>query len=354
MKVALLGLPQSGKSTIFSALTGRPAPLPGTVGTSQAIVNVPDDRIDWLTALYQPKKTTYATVECLDLPGISFVDEKDRAASRKLLAQTKTADMVVLVVRAFANPAVPAYKDAVDPVRDLAELTYELMMMDLEIITNRIGRLAENIKKNAKSRAQDEVELVLQKRLSDAIEAGRPLRAVTMDEAERKMVASLSFMTLRPFAVVVNVDEADRNKTFPFDLPPAIPVFALSGVLELELSQLDPESRAAFLTDLGITEPLSRKFLTGCYAALGLISFLTCGPDEVRAWPIRNGISAFEASGKVHSDIQRGFIRAETMAFAVLKELGDEKAVRAAGKARLEGKEYVVQDGDIMDFRFNI
>jgi hypothetical protein len=262
--------------------------------------------------------------------------------------------MVVLVVRAFAHPAVPVYKDAVDPARDLAELTYELMMTDLELITNRIGRLEENIRKNAKTRAQDEVELAVQRRLAASLEAGNPLRTVALSEAEQKLLASLNFLTLRPVAVVVNADEADRAKAFRFDLPAAIPVFTLCAPLELELAQLDPESRAAFLADLGITVPLVNKFIAGCYDALGLISFLTCGEDEVRAWPIRRGISAWEAAGKVHSDIQRGFIRAETMGFAVLRELGDEKAVRAAGKVRLEGKEYVVQDGDIMDFRFNV
>jgi GTP-binding protein YchF len=354
LKVALLGLMQSGKSSILSAISGKAMPQVGSTAIEEAMVPVPDERINWLTELYKPKKTTLATIDSLDLPGLSFTDEHGRAAARRLINQIRNVDMLVLVVRAFDNPSVPPYRNSIDPVRDVSELKTELLLADLELVTTRIERLEKEITKPTKTQARDKVELTLQKKLQEAIESERPISTAVETEAEKEMIKSLAFLTQKPMAIAVNVSEGDLSKQFKFDIDSSIPVITLCATLEKELSLLDPASRKEFMADLGISEPAAKKFVNNCYSALGLISFLTSGPDEVRAWPIKQGTTALDAAGKIHSDIKRGFIRAETIAFEDLKSLGDEKAVKAAGKMRLEGKTYVVKDGDIINFRFNV
>lgn len=356
MKTALLGLVQSGKSTIFSAISGKAIPPMGLGAIEEAIVPVPDERLVWLEGLYKPRKMVRATIDALDLPGFDFTNEHGRAAARRLIGQIRTVDMLVLVVRAFENPSVPAYRNRVDPKADLAELQTELLLSDLELVTVRVEKLEKQVHKPTKTQAQDKVELALHKRFGEAIEAGKPISSAIHTEEELAIIKSLGFLTLKPVAVVVNVGENDLDRTFDLGevMGGTVPVVTMCAKLEHELAQLDEESRAAFKADLGITESAAEKFVKICYSALGLISFLTVSPEEVRAWPIRKGTVAWDAAGKVHSDIKRGFIRAETMAYEELRQLGDEKAMKAAGKMRLEGKEYVVKDGDIINFRFNV
>ncbi len=356
MKVALLGLLQSGKSTILSAVSGKKIPPIGSTAIEEAIVPVPDERIVWLKDYYKPKKTAYATVDCLDLPGFNFTDDHGRAAARRLINQIRTVELLVLVVRSFENPAVPAYRNKVNPAGDLAELKTEMLLADLELVATRIERLEKQVHKPTKTQSQDKVELALQIKLQDAIESEKPISSAIETEAELKMIKSLGFLTLRPIVVAVNVSEDQLGKKIDFsgEIDSSVPVITICAKLEHELAQLDDESRAEFMADLDITESAASKFVESCYSALGLISFLTVGSDEVRAWPIKQGTIAHVAAGKVHSDIQRGFIRAETFTFDDLKELGSEKALKAAGKIRLEGKDYIVQDGDIINFRFNV
>ncbi len=356
MQVALLGLTQSGKSTIFTAISGKQIPPGGAMGIEEAIVSVPDERLDWLTKLYKPKKTVRATVDVLDVPGFDFTSDHGRTAARRLIGQIRTVDMLVFVIRAFESSSVPAYRDSVDPKRDLAELRTEVLLADLELVTTRIEKLEKQVMKPTKTQAHDKAELVLQKKLQEAIESEKPISSVVETEEERAMIKSLGFLTLKPIGVVVNVGEndLDRKTDLGGAVDESVPVVTLSAKIEQELAQLDAESRKAFMSDLGIQESAAGKFVRICYAATGLISFLTVGEDEVRAWPIKKSTIAVDAAGKVHSDIKRGFIRAETMAYDELKTLGDEKAVKAAGKMRLEGKEYVVKDGDIINFRFNV
>jgi GTP-binding protein YchF len=356
LKVALLGLLQSGKSTILSAVSGKKIPPIGSTAIEEAIVPVPDDRLGWLTDYYKPKKTVYATVDCLDLPGFNFTDDHGRAAARRLINQIRTVELLVLVVRSFENPAVPAYRNKVNPAGDLAELKTEMLLADLELVATRIERLEKQVHKPTKTQSQDKVELALQKKLQEAIESEKPISSEIETEAEFKMIKSLGFLTLRPIVVAVNVSEDQLDKKFDFsgEIDSSVPVIAMCAKLEHELTQLDDESRAEFMADMGIAESAASKFVESCYSALGLISFLTVGSDEVRAWPIKQGTIAHDAAGKVHSDIQRGFIRAETFAFDDLKEVGSEKALKAAGKIRLEGKDYIVKDGDIINFRFNV
>jgi GTP-binding protein YchF len=356
LKVALLGLLQSGKSTILAGLSGKAIPPIGSTTIEEAIVPVPDERLDRLEELYKAKKKVYATIDCLDVPGFNFADEHGRAAARRLINQIRTVDLLVLVIRAFENPSVPPYRNSVNPVRDLQEFKTELLLTDLELVTTRVERLEKQLNKPTKTQAQDKTELTLQKKLQETIEAEKPISSGVETEAELEMIKSFGFLTLKPMVVAANVSEKRLDKEFNFgnQLDDSVPVVEICAELEYELSQLDAESRAEFIADLAVTESAISKFVNSCYSALGLISFLTAAPNEVRAWPVRKGITALEAAGKVHSDMKRGFIRAETMSFADLKELGSEKAVKAAGKIRLEGKDYIVQDGDIINFRFNV
>lgn len=356
MKVALIGLQQSGKSTILSAISGKePAPM-GSAEIHEFIVPVPDQRLDWLAGLYKPQKIVHGTVDCLDLPGLSFIDEHGRAAARKLFGNVRTVDLFVVVVRAFENESVAKYRDRIDPAKDLEELRTEFLLADLELVTTRIEKLEKQVHKPTKTQAQDKAEYELQLKLQKAIEAEQPISSAVKTDQEKEIIKSLGFLTLKPMMVVVNIGEDQLDK--PFDLSkiadPGADVIPLCARIESELAGLDAESRKEFMADMGLKESAAAKFVQSCYKTLGLISFLTVGEDEVRAWPITAGTSAHDAAGKVHSDIKRGFIRAETMAYNDLKTLGDEKAVKAAGKMRLEGKTYIVQDGDIINFRFNV
>jgi GTP-binding protein YchF len=355
VKVALVGMMQSGKSTILSAISGKEMPAAATGQIWEAVVPVPDERLDWLTVLYKPKKTVHATINCLDLPGFSFTDEHGRTAARKLVNQVRTADTLVLVVRAFEDPSVAAYRDRVDARAELKELLDEILWADLEAITNRVEKLEVQVNKPTKTQAKDKAELELQKKLLSAIEAGTPLRTVIEGE-DVEIIRSFGFLTLKPMIVLVNAGEGEAEKVWDFKgiVHESVPVVGMCAKLEKELSQLDSASRAEFMKDMGLKESGAKKFIAGCYEALGLISFLTSGEDEVRAWPIPKDTTALDAAGKIHSDIKRGFIRAETVAYEDIHRLGDEKAVKAAGRMRLEGKGYVVQDGDIINFRFNV
>ena len=361
MKVVLLGLLQSGKSTILAGLSGKAIPPVGSTKIEEAVVPVPDVRLDWLTNYYKPKKTTYATIDCLDLPGFNFTDEHGRAAARRLINQIRTSDLLVLVVRAFENPAVPPYRENIDPARDLMELRTELLLTDLELVTTRIEKLEKQLHKPTKAQAHDKAELELQKKLQEAIESEKPISTVIETDEQLETIKSLGFLTLKPMVVVVNIGENQTQNLsvvggFDFTdvISSSVPVITICAELEYELAQLDADSRREFMADLGITEPEAGKFVSSCYSAMGLISFLTAVSDELRAWPIKQGTVALDAAGKVHTDIKRGFIKAEIFSFDDLKKLGSEKAVKAAGRIRLEGKGYVVQDGDIINFRFNV
>ncbi len=356
MKVALLGLMQSGKSTIFCAVSGKEIPPPGSTAIQEAIVPVPDERLNWLAEYYKPKKTTHATIDCLDLPGFNFADEHGRAAARRLIDQVRTVDALVLVVRAFEEPAIPPYRNSVNPARDLDELKTELLLSDLELVATRIEKLEKQVTRPTKTQAQDKAELALHKKLQETIEAEKPISSGIETEQELEIIKSFGFLTLKPIVVAVNIGEDQPVESFDFGgaLEENVPVITICAKLEYELAQLDQQSRQEFMKDLGITESAVSKFVNSCHSALGLISFFTSVSGELRAWPIRNGVIAVDAAGKIHTDIKRGFIRAETFAFQDLKQLGNEKQLKAAGKIKLEGKDYVVQDGDVIHFRFNV
>jgi GTP-binding protein YchF len=260
--------------------------------------------------------------------------------------------MLVLVIRAFESSTVPAYNGKVDPQRDLLELKTEILLSDLELVANRVEKLEKEIKKPSKRQGQDKAELDLMLKFQAALEEEKPMSTVVQSEEELELIRSFGFLTLKPMMAVINIGEKQIGQDIKLDTD--MQTISLSAEIECELSQLDADSRVEFMKDLGITESAALKFVESCYSTLGLISFLTSGPDECRAWTIKKGTTAVDAAGKIHSDIKRGFIRAETISYADINALGDEKAVKAAGKARLEGKNYIVQDGDIINFRFNV
>ena len=355
MKVALIGMMQSGKSTIMSAISGRPAAMSGAIDIAEVVVPVPDERVDWLTGLYQPKKTVNATVDCLDLPGLCFTDDNTRTAARRLFGNLRTVDMLVIVVRGFESDSVPAYGGSINPARDLNDLKMEFLLADLEMVTTRIERLEKAVHKPTKTQAKDKAELALQLKLQEGLESEKPISELISNDNELELVRSLGFLTMKPMMVVVNIGEDQIGETVELGASAeGLQVVTMSAEIEAEIAQLDEDSRDEFMADMGLDEPAANKFVESCYATLGLISFLTVGKDEVRAWPIRKETTALDAAGKIHSDIKRGFIRAETISYDDLKEFGSEKEVKAAGKSRLEGKAYIVQDGDIINFRFNV
>jgi GTP-binding protein YchF len=347
---------QSGKSTIMSAISGKAMPPIGSINIEEVVVPVPDERLDWLTDLYKPKKTIRGTVDCLDLPALSFTDESGRSAARRLFGKVRTVDMFVIVVRAFEDSAIPPYGGSVNLVRDINDLKTEFLLADLELVMTRIERLEKQIHKPTKTQAKDKAELALQIKLQAALEEEKPISSVIEHDVDMELIKSLGFLTLKPMMVVVNIGEDQIGEEIDLSAvaDESTEIITMCAKIESEIAELDDESKAEFMSDMGIDEPATIKFVQSCYKTLGLISFLTVGPDEVRAWPIRGGISALDAAGKIHSDIQRGFIRAETIAYEDLKINGSEKECKAAGKTRLEGKTYIIQDGDIINFRFNV
>ncbi len=345
MKVGLAGFPGAGKSTVFAALTGLP-PAAGERRPQIGTIKVPDPRVDHLAAIYRPRKTTYAEVTFVDFPPAR--DPKRRTVlDAEAVAALRDADALVEVVRGFADAAgTPAR-----PLEDIEAFETELALADLAQVERRLERLRKE--------KGHEREQALFERLREALEAGRALRTLGLAPEEQAALAGFAFLSLRPLLIVLNV--AEEAAAAP--LPQAVAAraaaagaqaLALSARVEAEVAQLDPADRPAFLADLGLAESARDRFIRASYALLDLISFLTAGEDECRAWPIRRGTVARKAAGRIHSDIERGFIRAEVIAYEDFVRLGSEAKCREAGKLRLEGKDYVIQDGDIVHFRFAV
>jgi len=354
MKFALIGPPQSGKSTLFAAITGRKVDPAQAMQEQLASVLVPDARLDYLASLYSPKKYTPTHLDFLDIPGVSLADAAGQAAFRRSMASVRKCDGIVMVVRSFASDSVMEYRNRIDPKADLDELHAELIFADLEQVTNRIEKLEKAVLKPTKTRDAEIRELAMMKRVMHALEKEAPVSSEITNDEEKQIAAGFGFLTLKPVIVVVNVGDADMLKPPPFEHSHSRATIALCAEIEAEIAQLEAADRLAFLADLGLKEPAGIRLIQTAYNAVGLISFLTCGPDEVRAWTIHKGDTAVEAAAKIHSDIARGFIRAETVAFDDIKTHTDMKGAKSANKVRLEAKAYVVKDGDIINFRFNV
>jgi GTP-binding protein YchF len=338
MRIGLVGFKGSGKTTVFNALTGLAAEVGGYASkVNLGVIKVPDARIDALSKLCQPKKTTYAEVVFADVPGFERGGLDSTA-----IGHLRDLDAFAFVVAAFGEHAGTATKQ-------MRDLEAELVLADLAVVEKRLERL-----KKEKGRP-GEKEL-LEKILAD-LSAEKPLRAIELSADDDKALSSFGFVSRRPILYVLNVDDASAARPAPDDVVKAAggaPVFVLSGNAEMEIAQLAAEDQAAFLQDLGLSEPARARFIRASYALLDLISMFTAGDDEVKAWTIHRGDHARKAAGKIHSDIERGFIRAEVIRYEDYVSYGTEAKCREAGKLRLEGKEYVVQDGDVVHFRFNV
>jgi GTP-binding protein YchF len=369
MKLAIIGLSNSGKTTVFNALARQNLETtiyPTVSGEPHfGAVKVPDVRIGRLAEIYRPKKITYAAVEYIDYIGLTKGDVQQ---NRKVFDLIKDADAIVHVVRAFDDESVSHPMNDVNPLRDVETLELELIFGDLEFVEKRLARMEESQRKGKK---QDEKERGLLLKCREALESEIPLRDVTFNEEEEKSMRPLQFISTKPEVVVLNVGEGDLNsekvkgmeasvnsffegKRKDSSLPAGTSVLPLCGKIEMEIAQLSPEEAKAFLDDLGIEEPALNRLIHVSYDLLGLISFLTVGEDEVRAWTITRGTNAQKAAGKVHSDIERGFIRAEVAGYEDFITSGSMHAAREKGLLRLEGKTYEVRDGDIINFRFNV
>ena len=348
MHAAIIGLPQSGKGTVFAAVTGKTVDPFAPPEPRRALAHVPDPRLAFLAQLCNPKKVTEETMEFLDVPGFSLDTQKGRDDWRRMLPTVRQADLLVVVVRAFESETVPPYRNRIDPPADFAEVWDELIFADLETVTNRTEKIEAALKKPSKSHEAEKHELALLTRCREALEAGAPLSAVITSEEDRKLVRSFAFLTELPIVCVLNVSDDQVASAAPLELEHVSASLVLSAEIEAEIRTLDEEDRVAFLADLGLKEPARARLIHACYQAGGLISFLTMGSPEVRAWSIPKGSTAVEAAGRIHTDFAHGFIRAETVAFDELVAHGDMKNAKAAGKVRKEGKTYVVQDGDVM------
>lgn len=318
-----------------------------------AVVKVPDERLMWLSEQYHPKKTTPAELELLDLPGFDLSDDAGRSRAKAHWPAMRQSDGLALVVRLFEDPAAPAYRGRIDPAADVEELLAELLFADLEQVTTRVKKLEVSVKKPTPKRDEQLRELELMRRLQDALENEKPISDAVANDAEAKLIRSFGFLSQKPTLVVVNCGENDVSDA---DAEPIAgqPTLKLSAQIEEEIAELPAGDRGEFLADLGLSVSAGDRLIRACYARMNLISFLTVGEDECRAWTIPAGTEAVEAAGKIHSDIARGFIRAETVAYDHFHSAGDMKAAKAAGHVRLEGKTYLVQDGDIINFRFNV
>ncbi len=346
MKIGLVGFAGSGKTTVFNAMTGLDVPVGYGGEVRLGTVRVPDERIDRLSAIFTPKKTTYAEVTFCDVPGEHGAERK--GLSTRALATIREQEALALVLRDFENPAV---EGDVNPLGDLNAFSDECILADLAIVE---GLLARAQKENLPQADRDRFE-----RMRVVLEDGRPLRTLSAEELDRDFLRGYQLLTDRPMLVVVNRDEDRTAEPPPNDLAARIEELGAAGLVlsasvEGEIAALDADDQAAFLHDLGLTESALARFIRSAYGLLDLISFFTVGEDEVRAWTITRGMTARKAAGKIHSDLERGFIRAEVMPYDVFVEYGSEQAVKAAGLFQIEGKEYIVADGDIMNIRFNV
>jgi ribosome-binding ATPase len=352
MKLGIIGLPQSGKTTIFNALTHGNTPTTASAGRIEvhtAVVDVPDPRVDKLSAMFKPKKTIFAKVTYADIAGLEGGAAKT-GISGQLLNQLAQMDGFLLVVRAFEDENVPHPAGSVDAGRDVESMLGELLLNDLIAVERKLERLTEERKKGGTDKVLNERQAVLFSKLHEALNAGMPLRKLEFSAEEARELASFGLLTRKPILTVFNMGEGQLAPAAELDHPSV----ALMGKLEMEIAQLSPEDAAVFMKEYGIEEPSLNRMIKLSYDLLKLQSFFTVGEDEVRAWTTRRGAAAVEAAGEIHTDLQRGFVRAEVVAYDDLVSLGGMNEAKARGKLRLEGKEYPVKDGDIMHIRFNI
>jgi GTP-binding protein YchF len=359
MQIGIVGLPFSGKSTLFDTLLAHKSGEDSFKSKTEAergIVKVPDERLNKLTEIFKPKKQVNATIEYIKVPGIE--GQKGNALPSQFLSNVKYVDTILLMVRNFENDMYPHPLESVDPVRDIQFINSEFLFHDLAIVETRIEKLEKLVMKTQNEKEKRELKILQKCHLQ--LEQEKPLREMEIDENEELLIRGFQFITFKPVLYVININESDIKKTdeiikdFSGLLTPGTKLTALSAEIEKEISQLDEEDAKVFLEDLGISNPATKKLITESYALMGLQSFFTVGDDECRSWPIVKGWKAQKAAGEIHSDMEKGFIRAEVVKYDDLIRFGSMSACKDKGVMRLEGKEYIVQDGDIMSIRFNV
>lgn len=355
MKIGFIGLPKSGKTTLFNALTGSTAAVSafstGRVGPNLASVKVGDERVTRLAAIYNPKRTIFPTIDIVDLAGVSEGDARSDAFSGDMMKLVRNCDALAVVLRGFKSDI----QGEPDPLGDLKKLEDELVIADLMIAEKRLEKIELGFKKGQTTPAL-KAEETLMRRILEELNAGRPLRGMQFDENEEVMLRCYQFLSRKQALVILNSHEAlfGHNAGTLEKIGATYRVIEFAGEFEMELSLLDEESAKAFMEDMGLKES-ARDRLTGlAYDALGYISFFTVGPDEVRAWNIRRDSTAVEAAAAIHTDLARGFIAAECFRCEDLLEAGSEKGVKDNGKFQVTGKDYIVKDGDILNIRFNV
>ncbi len=363
MNIAIIGLPQSGKTTVFNALTQGNADTTGASGSATemhlGVVKVPDPRLEVLSGLYNPRKVVPAEIRYCDLPGPEAL-AKSQGIGGKYRNILQGADAFLVVIRAFTNPAVAHPLESVDPGRDLETMLDELAFADLEVMERAVERLAEGIKKSKPAeRPALTHQLETARRVRQSLESGIPLRRQQLTDSEAAFVVNYQLLTGKPVVVVFNTDEAGPELSLAglsLERPEAVDLgeVCLSARLEAELALMPEEEAAEFRVDLGLEESALARVIGASYRTLGLISFLTVGPDEVRAWSVPDGLPAQEAAGTIHSDFRRGFIRAEVIPYEDLRRCGNIAQGRKEGALRSEGKTYPVKDGDVINFLINL